>query len=94
MEKTIKTIFGIRIAMWTIAAVSTIYWIWYSFKLYADSNTVTGTIDEHIYATAFRPVFYTCLLISVACILISFGLRRISDRIKESSDYHKHSIEE
>jgi len=94
MEKKIKMLFGARIVMWITAAIFTIYWIWYSFKLYADSDSVTGTIDEHIYASQLRPVFYTCVLISVACVLISFGLRRISDRIKQSSDYHKYSSEE
>ena len=77
-EKTVKILFICRIVMWITALVPTIYWIYLSFKIYAD-----GIFDAYSYAEILRPVFYPCVLISVAAIIISFILRRISDGIKK-----------
>ena len=78
LEKRVKIIFGCRVILWIIALAVTIHWIRYSFKLYE-----MGIYDVHEYATYMRPVLYKGLIISVACICISFLLRAISDRIKK-----------
>lgn len=77
MNKKIKTLFLCRIVMWVISAGATVYWIYWSFKLYEN-----GSIDEELYASLLRPHFYAGLGIAIVCILISFGLRKISDDIK------------
>lgn len=81
MDKTntIKRLFYIRICLWFVALVSTIYWMYYSFHLYS-----IGIVDEHEYASALRPVFAKALLISLIAVGVSFILRRISDNIKDS----------
>ena len=77
-EKQVKILFICRIIMWIIALVATIYWMYVSFKIYAD-----GIFDAFSYAEILRPVFYPCVIISVAAIAVSFILRWISDKIKE-----------
>lgn len=77
-QKTIKTIFIIRICLWIIAAGGTLYWMIWSFKLYG-----MGIYDVYDYAKYFRPIFYRGLLISVVSICISLILRSISDKIKK-----------
>ena len=80
----IKVIFKIRIAMWVVAAVATIYWTYWSFKIYDG-----GFMDEHAYATALRPIFARGLIISLAALLISLLLRRYSDKLKEKAKYEE-----
>ena len=76
-EKWIKIILAIRIALAAGAIGATIYWIYWSFELYD-----LGYLDEHVYATALRPIFGRGLLISVICSVLGLILRAISDRIK------------
>jgi len=80
-KKQTKTLFIVRICLWVIAAVSTGIWIWYSIKLHND-----GIFDPYEYATLLRPVFYTCLIIAIAAICISFLLRKITIEIKRQND--------
>ena len=89
MEKWIKIIFGCRVVCWICAVVATINWIYWSFKFYEN-----GLIDEHTYASLLRPIFYRDIIITVIIVLISFGLRSVSDKLKSKCDYHKHSIRE
>lgn len=84
-EAFIKKIFIARIIMWIGAAVSTAIWIVYSFVLFREDLYV----DEHVYATALRPVFYTCLIISIVLIITSFILRAMSDKKKARNDWLK-----
>ncbi|MBQ3798294.1 MAG: hypothetical protein II842_18790 [Butyrivibrio sp.] len=64
-----------RICLWIVALTATIYWIYYSIKLHND-----GIFDPSEYSTLLRPVLYTCLIISILAICISFALRAISKR--------------
>lgn len=81
-EKTRKILFVIRICLWIIALVATIYWIYWSFKLYT-----MGYVDEHQYALMFRPIFAKGLFTSLIAVGISFILRRISDYIKDTTKH-------
>lgn len=74
----VKVIFCIRIALWISALVLTLHWAYVSFALYA-----RGIFDPHEYATILRPILYRDFLASVACVVVSFILRSISDKIKE-----------
>lgn len=82
-EKTRRIMFIIRICLWIIALSATVYWIYWSFKLYT-----MGFLDEHEYAVAFRPIFAKGLFTSLIAVGISFIFRRISDNIKDNM---KHS---
>ena len=79
-KKAIKTIFIIRICLWVVAAVSTVYWIWYSFKL-----TWDGIFDPYEYSSLLRPVMYTGIVVAVVAILLAFLLRRITVEIKRQN---------
>ena len=85
MEKKAKTLiialFVIRILLWITALVSTIYWIWYSNHLYK-----IGIFDPYEYGPIFRPVFYTCLAISVTAVCIAFALHAWTVKIKKQMD--------
>ena len=76
----IKVLFGIRIFLWITAAVSSGYWIYYSIKLHRD-----GIFDPAEYATALRPVLYTCLAIAIAAVCVSFALHHISKKLKSAN---------
>ena len=75
----IRVLFAARVCLWIIALVSTVYWIYYSAQLHSQ-----GIFAPEEYAPLFRPVFYTCLAISIAAVCISFVLHAISKKIKES----------
>lgn len=77
MEKKIKQILLVRMALWIITAGATVYWMYWSSHIYR-----MGIYDVHDYAAIFRPIFGKCLLIASVSIVISFVLRRISDKIK------------
>lgn len=80
-RKTVKILFGIRVCLWAVAAGFTIHWIYWSFHLYE--------IGIHIvedYGKALRPILYKDLIVSVICVLISFKLRSISDKIKKQEE--------
>ena len=79
-KKQIKNLFIARICLWVVAAVSTLIWMWYSFKLHRD-----GIFDPYEYATLLRPVKYTGLIVAVAAILLAFLLRRITLEIKRQN---------
>ncbi len=78
---TVRALFFTRICLWITALTATVYWIGFSFKLYADE--IYETFE---YATRMRPVLYTCLVISIAAIGISFVLHAISERIKKKEN--------
>ncbi len=71
-------LFVIRVCLWVTALVSTVYWIWFSAKLHAD-----GIFDPHEYATALRPVFYTCVVIAFLSVALSFVLYAVSKKIDQ-----------
>ena len=71
-----KILFGTRICLWIIALASTIYWMYFSAKLHAE-----GIFDYEEYATTLRPVLYTCLIIAVVAICISFALRALGKKL-------------
>ena len=73
----IKCIFVVRVCLWLVALVSTIWWIYYSVKLHID-----GIYDVHMYAELLRPVLYTCMAIAIISICISFALHALTKRIK------------
>ena len=79
-KKAIKKIFIIRICLWVVAAASTGYWIWYSFKL-----TWDGIFDPYEYSSLLRPVMYTGIVVAVVAILLAFLLRRITVEIKRQN---------
>ena len=76
--KAVKLIFAGRIVMWITALGFTVHWLYWSFYLYQQEIFEVGQ-----YAAIFRPILYKDLAVSIACVVISFILRRISDTIKE-----------
>lgn len=82
-KKTIKIIFGIRILLWIVAFIATMYWAVWSFKIYA-----MGIYDAYEYAAMLRPVITKGLIISVVCIVVCFVLRHISDTLKQMYSIH------
>lgn len=74
----IKALLVARVCLWITAAVSTGYWVYYSIKLHRD-----GIFDPTEYATALRPVLYTCLVIAITAVCISFALHFWSKKLKE-----------
>lgn len=79
-KNTIKILFIIRVVLWVISLVATIYWMYWSSHLYT-----LGFYDEHEYAVAFRPIFARGLFTSLAAVAVSFVLRFISDGIKDKN---------
>ena len=80
-KKQVFILFLIRIFLWVVAAVSTFIWMYYSAKLHQD-----GIFEPSEYATLLRPVLYTCLIIAIVAICISFILHAVSVRIKRKLD--------
>ena len=82
MKNKVKTqvtiLFIIRVCLWIVAALSTLYWMYYSVKLHMD-----GIFAPEEYSPRLRPVLYTCLIISIAAICISFALHAKSKRIQK-----------
>ena len=70
--------FIVRICLWCVAFISTLYWMNYSDKLYR-----MEIYDPHEYATLLRPVLYTCLIISVVAVCISFALHAWTRKLKK-----------
>lgn len=83
-SKKVLAIFVVRVCLWIVALVSTIYWIWYSVKLHND-----GIFAPEEYSPLLRPVLYTCLVISIAAVCISFALRAWSMKIKKQEEIDK-----
>lgn len=75
--RKIRILFYMRIVLWVIAIAATVYWIYWSFRIYE-----MGIHLVEDYAAAFRPIFGKSLLVTAISIAISLGLRRISDNIK------------
>ncbi len=85
MQKKVKTqiiiIFVCRIILWVIALASTVYWIRYSFQL-----TMNEIYEPEEYAPLLRPVLYTCVIIAVVAIALSFALYALAKHIKKKND--------
>lgn len=79
-EKKIKIIFAIRVLLWLVALGFTGHWLYWSFYLYHQEIFEVGQ-----YAEIFRPILYKDLAVSVACIVVCFILRKISDTIKKEN---------
>ncbi len=68
-EKHESVLFVLRVSLWIVALFATVYWIWYSVYLH-----IQGIFEPAEYAEYFRPVFYTCVIIAIASVAISFAL--------------------
>ena len=77
-KKQILVLFVIRVCLWIVALVSTIYWIWYSIKLHNE-----GIFAPEEYSPLMRPVLYTCLIIALAAVCISFILHAWTKKLKK-----------
>ena len=77
----LKVMFGVRVVLWIVAAVATAWWIGYDIKLRA-----LEIFDPYEFASLFRPVFYTCIIISVAAICIAFAIRFQTVKIKKKNN--------
>ncbi len=76
-KKSVVVLLVIRIILWIIALASTVYWMYYSVKLHRE-----GSFDPAEYSTILRPILYTCLIIAVVAICISFALHALAVKIK------------
>lgn len=81
--KAVRIIFAVRAVLWVVALTATIYWISWSFKIYA-----MEIYDPYDYAALFRPVFQKGMLIALIALAICLILRRISDTVKKVYDLH------
>lgn len=79
-KKTVRILLYCRMFLWVVALAATVYWIYWSFHLYT-----LGYMDEHAYASAFRPIFAKGLFTSVGAIILSFILRTVSDKIRNKN---------
>lgn len=83
MQKKTKTqitiLFLCRLFLWIVAFGATVYWVRFSIQLHEN-----GIFDPHEYATALRPVLYTCVIISVVAVVISFVLYARSAKLKKT----------
>lgn len=77
-KRTLIILFVTRIILWITAIASTVYWIYFSVKLKMD-----GIFAPEEYSPRLRPVLYTCLLISLVAVAISFALYSLSKKIKK-----------
>ena len=77
-NKSVRILFLVRAFLWVTALAATVYWIYWSFKLYD-----LGYYDPYEYSGLLRPILTRGLLISLVCVGISLILRSISDRIKK-----------
>ena len=80
----VKKLFICRAVLWAVALGANIYWIWWSFEIYARE-----IFDPYEYAALFRPVFSRCILIAVIALIISLFLRRKSDNLKKENAYKR-----
>ncbi len=87
-SKAVRILFFIRMILWIIALAATVYWIYWSFKLYA-----LGYYDVYEYSGYLRPILGRGLLISFGSLGVSLILRGISDRIKKRRDRQAHQDE-
>lgn len=87
-SKAVRILLYIRIVLWIIALAATVYWIYWSFKLYD-----LGYYDIYEYTGYLRPIFGRGLLISFGSLGVSLILRGISDRIKKRRDGQAHQDE-
>ncbi len=76
MNKTIMLLFIIRVCLWITAFAATVYWIYYSVKLH-----MNDIFEPAEFASYFRPVFYTCVIISILAICMAFALYSIGKRL-------------
>jgi hypothetical protein len=76
---SVVVLFVIRVCLWIVAFVSTVYWMYYSYMLHSQ-----GIYDPAEYATYMRPVLYTCLMIAVLAVCASFILHAVTKRLKNS----------
>lgn len=83
MTQNTKPLWIIRISLWVVSLGITIYWIAYSFYLYA-----INIHDPHEYATILRPRLYACFAATAICLLIS---GRIGAMIRRRNNQHKYS---
>ena len=77
-DSRVVALFIARVCLWIVALASTIYWIWYSAKLHSD-----GIFAPEEYSPMLRPVLYTCLIIAIVAICVSFALRAWTVKIKK-----------
>ena len=77
-KNQIIALFFTRVVLWVIAFVSTVYWIHFSAALKA-----AGFLAPEEYSPRMRPVLYTCLIISIVAICVSFALYAVSKKIKK-----------
>ena len=77
-KRTVLILFTVRVCLWLVALGSTAYWIYYSVRLHMD-----GIFAPEQYSPMLRPVLYTCLIIAIVAICISFALHAISNKIKK-----------
>ncbi|MBE5844392.1 MAG: hypothetical protein E7302_09455 [Butyrivibrio sp.] len=80
-KNIIKGLFVVRICLWIVALGSTIYWINYSRVLHSQ-----GIYAPEEYSPLFRPVFYTCLIITIAAICLSFFLHSVGKKLKKKNN--------
>lgn len=79
-KKQVKLIFAVRILLWITAFAATLVWVIYNFKLSAEE-----IFDPAEFAAGFRPLFYTCLVISIIAVCVAFALHMVSKKIKEKN---------
>ena len=78
-KRRVLILFILRVCLWIAALGSTAYWIYYSVRLHMD-----GIFAPEQYSPMLRPVLYTCLIIAIVAICMSFVLHAVSNKIKDN----------
>lgn len=84
LNKAVRNIFILRVILWITATASTIYWLYWSFKLFE-----MGMSNAQEHSDYFTPIFGWSVLISIVSIGLSLILRNISKKISMEEDDDK-----
>lgn len=83
-NKTIRCMFILRVILWIIATASTLYWLYWSFKLFEIGMSTAQEQSDY-----FTPIFGWGVLITIISICLSLFLRNISNKIGLEEDDDK-----
>ncbi len=83
-SKAVRSLFILRVILWIIATASTLYWLYWSFKLFE-----MGMLNAQEHSDYFTPIFGWSVLISIISIGLSLILHNISNKVGMEEDDDK-----
>ncbi len=83
-NKAIRCMFILRVVLWITATAATLYWLYWSFKLFEIGMTTAQEQSDY-----FTPIFGWSVLITIISVCLSLALRNISNKIGLEEDDDK-----